>query len=93
MNLIKKIEVFIGSIDNVNVHPRDVFREAIKLNATYIIVMHNHPSGDTHPSKEDVIMTERLVQTGELIGIKVVDHIIISCESYYSFYDIMNKNE
>ncbi len=93
MNLIKKVEIFIGSIDNVEVHPRDVFREAISLNATFIIVMHNHPSGDTNPSKEDMIMTNRLAQTGELIGIKVVDHIIISSDSYYSFYDIMNKKE
>lgn len=87
MNLIEKKELYRGTIDSVTVHPREIFKEAIKESASFIVVMHNHPSGDTEPSEEDVKMTNRLIKTGKLIGIKVVDHIIISPTSYYSFYE------
>ncbi len=92
MNLILKKEIYKGTIDSVNVHPREIFKEAIKESASFLIVMHNHPSGDTTPSEEDKEITNRLIEAGELIGIKLLDHIIISSESYYSFYENSFKN-
>lgn len=92
MNLIKKEEIFRGTVDNVNVHPREVFNIAIKESASFIIVMHNHPSGDTAPSKEDIEMTNTLIKTANIIGIKLLDHIIISNEGYYSFYSEEKKD-
>ena len=91
MNLIERKEIYKGTVNGVDIHPREVFKDAIKESATFMIIMHNHPSGDTTPSKEDILVTERLVKIGELIGIKILDHIIISSESYYSFYEERNK--
>lgn len=69
-----------GTLDSVAVAPRDVFREAVRLNAAAVILAHNHPSEDPSPSAQDLAMTERLVQAGELLGIPVIDHVII-CKS------------
>lgn len=66
-----------GSLNSSIVHPREVFKAAILKNAYSIILSHNHPSGDPKPSREDVEITKRLVECGELIGIKVLDHIIV----------------
>lgn len=87
MNLIEKKELYKGTIDSVNIHPREIFKEAIKESASFIIVMHNHPTGDTTPSNLDIDITNKLIKAGEIIGIKVLDHIIISSSSYYSFYE------
>ena len=65
-------------------HPREVFKEAIKVNAASIIVAHNHPSGDPAPSREDVAVTERLVKAGKIMDIQVLDHIIIGDSRYLS---------
>ena len=86
MSLISKSEIFRGTVDRVQVFPRDVFREAIRQNASYIILMHNHPSGDVRPSKDDIDITNSLIKLSEMMGIKILDHIIISSEKYYSFY-------
>ena len=77
--------VSIGTINMSVVHPREVFKGAILSNATCIICLHNHPSGDPTPSEEDIGITERLNKAGNIIGIKVLDHIIISKESSFSF--------
>ncbi len=77
----------IGTIDKTIVHPRDVFNEAIKVSASSIIVMHNHPSSDITPSKEDIDTTNRLVETGLIMNIPIIDHIITNGKDYYSFYD------
>ncbi|WP_337250844.1 JAB domain-containing protein [Clostridium intestinale] len=69
--------VSIGSINSSIVHPREVFKTAILSNAASIIVFHNHPSGDTTPSKEDINVTNRLKEAGKILGIEVLDHIII----------------
>jgi DNA repair protein RadC len=69
--------VSIGSLDTAIVHPREVFKLPILHNASRIILGHNHPSGDVEPSKEDIRMTKRLHEIGELMGIEVLDHIII----------------
>lgn len=87
MNLILKKEIYKGTINKVNIEPREVFKIAIVESASFIIIMHNHPSGDTTPSKEDIEITNTMIKTGKLVGIKVVDHIIISENSYYSFYE------
>ncbi len=75
--------ISIGSLNSSIVHPREVFSNAIKIGASSIILVHNHPSLDPTPSKEDIRVTKRLVEVGEIVGIKVLDHIIIG-DSYVS---------
>ena len=85
-NQILAIEnISIGTLNASIVHPRDVFKIAIKRNANSIILVHNHPSGDPNPSNEDISITNRLIDAGNLIGIKVLDHIIIGDNKYISF--------
>ncbi|MEW5937996.1 MAG: JAB domain-containing protein, partial [Candidatus Thermoplasmatota archaeon] len=67
--------------------PREVFRGAIKRNAVFIIILHNHPTNDPTPSPEDKEITGRLKETGKIVGIDLLDHIIISKDRYYSFKD------
>lgn len=74
----------IGTVNASLVHPREVFIEALRQNAVSIILMHNHPSGDPSPSREDKNITRRLIECGELLGIKVLDHIIIGDGRYCS---------
>jgi DNA repair protein RadC len=69
--------VFVGSLNASIVHPREVFKEAVKWSAASIIVAHNHPSGDPTPSREDIEVTRRLIDAGEMIGIECLDHLII----------------
>ena len=82
--IIGTFEVSRGSLSASVVHPREVFKRAILLNSASIILCHNHPSGDTQPSKEDEQVTKRLVEGGKLLGIKVLDHIIVG-DDYFSF--------
>ncbi len=77
--------VSIGSLWNAVVSPREVFKTAILSNAASIIIAHNHPTGDTTPSKEDKKITEMLAQAGEIMGIEVLDHVIIGDGNYLSF--------
>ncbi len=77
--------VSIGSLNSSIVHPREIFNIAIKRGCASIILVHNHPSGDPTPSKEDTEVTNRLVEAGNIIGIEVIDHIIIGEGKYYSF--------
>ena len=79
--------LFIGTINRSVVHPREVFKEAYLLSASSIVCMHNHPSGDITPSIEDTRFTKSLYEIGKIQGIPVVDHIIVSDNSYYSFYE------
>jgi DNA repair protein RadC len=80
-------EVSRGTMDGTTVHPREVFKAALLANAFGIIVGHNHPSGDPEPSNDDVVLTHRLVAAGELIGIPLFDHIIVSDGRYVSFLE------
>jgi DNA repair protein RadC len=82
--LINCKPVSIGSLDTSIVHPREVFKEAVSSSAASVIFVHNHPSGDPEPSKEDVELTKRLAKAGEIIGIDVLDHIIVCDKSYVS---------
>lgn len=85
-NQVLSIEnISIGTLNASIVHPRDVFMMAIKKNANAIILLHNHPSGDPTPSNEDINITHRLTEVGNLVGIKVLDHIIIGDNRYISF--------
>jgi len=77
--------ISIGTLNQSLVHPREVFRPAIQDNAAGIIVAHNHPSGQLNPSTEDRRVTKRLKEVGKLIGIELVDHLILTSRSYYSF--------
>ncbi|KAF0221149.1 MAG: DNA repair protein [Geobacteraceae bacterium] len=77
-------EVSVGSLNQSVVHPREVFKTALLSSAAAIILLHNHPTGDPTPSREDIEITKRLREAGELIGVKVLDHIIIG-DSYLSF--------
>lgn len=85
--LIERKLLFMGTINKSIVHPREVFKEAYLLSASSIVCMHNHPSGDVHPSKEDIELTKALVQIGQIANIPVVDHIVVSNNTYYSFYE------
>lgn len=79
--------LFIGTINYSIVHPREVFKEAYYNSASSIICVHNHPSNNILPSEEDIKMTNNLVKIGMLLGIKVLDHIIVSKDNYYSFLE------
>ena len=83
--IIKSVVVSIGTLNASLVHPREVFRPAIKEAASSILLVHNHPSGHTAPSKEDLVITKRLYEAGLLIGIPVIDHVIVTDNDYYSF--------
>jgi len=82
--LINYKPVSIGSLDTSIVHPREVFKEAVSSSAASVIFVHNHPSGDPEPSKEDIELTKRLAKAGEIVGIDVLDHIIVCDKSYLS---------
>ena len=86
-NLLDKKCLFIGTINNSVIHPREIFKEAYLLSANGIICVHNHPSGDSTPSKEDIVVTRKLQELGIIHGIKIIDHVIIGNNNYYSFND------
>ncbi len=82
--LIKDVRISEGTLTNSLIHPRESFREAIRESANSVIFVHNHPSGDPLPSADDRKVTEILIETGKIVGINVLDHIIIGDERYYS---------
>lgn len=82
--VIHRQTIFIGSLNASIVHPREVFREAIKRSSAAIIVIHNHPSGDPSPSQEDIHVTRRLYEAGKMIGIELLDHLIIGDRKFVS---------
>ncbi len=82
--LIKVSEISVGSLDTSIVHPREVFKEAIAASAAAIIFVHNHPSGDPEASEDDIKLTKRLAEAGEIMGIDVLDHVIIGDKTFLS---------
>jgi DNA repair protein RadC len=82
--LIKVAEISVGSLDTSIVHPREVFKEAISASAAAVVLAHNHPSGDAQASPDDIKLTKRLAEAGELVGIDVLDHIIIAGKRFLS---------
>lgn len=85
--IIKQQLLFIGTVNYSMIHPRDIFKEAYLLNASSIICVHNHPTGDVTPSKNDINITVRLKEIGNLLGIPLIDHIIVGADKYYSFLE------
>ena len=86
------VEISVGSLNVSVVHPRDAFRAAVIQGANAVIFAHNHPSGDTTPSREDSDCTNRLVEAGNILGIRVLDSIIVGDENFYSFADAGHIN-
>ena len=84
---IDKKCLFIGTINSSIVHPREIFKEAYLLSANGIICVHNHPSGDSSPSKEDILITRKIKEISIIHGIKLIDHIIIGNGNFFSFFD------
>jgi len=83
-HLINTRTISVGSLDTSIVHPREVFKEAVSSGAASVILAHNHPSGDPTPSEDDIRITKRLVEVGEIMGIEVLDHIIVCDKDYLS---------
>ena len=83
--LLERKLLFMGTVNRSVVHPREVFKEAYLLSASSVICIHNHPSGDVTPSMEDIRVTKALIEIGEMNGIPVLDHLIVSDDAYYSF--------
>jgi len=77
--------ISIGTLNASLVHPREVFKDAITHNAYSVVLAHNHPSGDSEPSEDDLMITKKLVEAGKILDIKVIDHIIITKSGYFSF--------
>lgn len=85
--VIKEKLLFKGTINYSVVHPREVFKEAYLLGATSFICLHNHPSGNILPSKQDIMLTKQLLEVGKIMDVALVDHLIIGHEKYYSFFE------
>ena len=83
--IIREVQISEGSLNQSIVHPREVFMPAVRESAAAVILVHNHPTGDPAPSREDLAITRRLREAGEIMGIKVLDHIIIGDEQFTSF--------
>ncbi len=79
--------LFIGTVNQSIVHPRNIFKEACILDASCIICVHNHPSNNVVPSKEDINLTNNLIEIGKIFGIPIIDHIIVGPTKYYSFFE------
>jgi DNA repair protein RadC len=92
--LIREVLVSIGSLSTSVVHPREVFAPAVRDSTAALIFIHNHPSGDPAPSREDRDCTQRLLHAGHILGIRVLDHIVFGYDDYYSFADagLLNGN-
>jgi DNA repair protein RadC len=84
---IREVKISEGSLTASLVHPREVYNPVIRESAAAVIFVHNHPSGDPAPSQEDIEITRRLKEVGDLMGVRVLDHVVIGLERYYSFSD------
>ena len=85
--LVKDVHISTGSLSLTIVHPREVFKPAVRESAAAVILLHNHPSGDPSPSPEDRELTRRLIEAGRIMGIRVLDHVVIGDGRYFSFAD------
>jgi len=85
--MIREVTVSIGCLSSSIVHPREVFLPAVRESAAAVLFVHNHPSGDPSPSEEDRRLTERLVEAGRILGIRVLDHVVVASRGYVSLFD------
>ncbi len=85
--IIREERVAVGSLSESVVHPREVFKNAIRESAAAVIFVHNHPSGNPEPSPQDRMLTTRLCEAGRIVGIQVLDHLIVGRDGYYSFVE------
>jgi len=85
--IVRRVRISEGSLNQSIVHPREVFAPAVRESAAAILLVHNHPTGDPEPSREDIAVTRRLAESGEIMGIKVLDHIIVGDGEYVSFVE------
>ncbi len=85
--LIREVKISEGSLTASLVHPREVYHPAVRESAAAVLFVHNHPSGDPAPSPEDIEITRRLKEVGEMMGIRVLDHVVIGHDQYFSFTD------
>lgn len=85
MRLIRKRVITIGLLDRTLAHPREVFAGPLQDRAAHVIVAHNHPSGDPEPSRYDITLTQQLVAAGQLLGVKLYDHVIVAGSDHYTF--------
>lgn len=83
--MIKSSIMFVGTLTNASVHPREIFKEAMQIGCAKILCVHNHPSGDPEPSSADIILTKSIIECGKVTAIPLIDHIIVSRNSYFSF--------
>ena len=88
LKIINTKLIYKGTVNSMVIHPREIFKEAIKSNASYIIIVHNHPTGDSSPSTEDKTTTKNLEEVANIVGIEILDHIIIGNNEYYSFNEM-----
>jgi len=89
--LILKKTIFVGTIDEISIHPREIFNEALKSLCHCIILVHNHPSGDVTPSEADLISTKKLVEISKLVGVQFLDHLIVGNNEYLSMREKTNN--
>jgi DNA repair protein RadC len=82
--LLEVVTISVGSIDHTFMAPREVFRDALLANASALVLAHNHPSGDPEPSRDDELVTRRLVRAGELVGVEVLDHLVVGGQRWVS---------
>lgn len=92
LELIERKLLFMGTINRSIVHPREIFKHAYLNSASSIVCIHNHPSNDIRPSKEDIYLTRQLIEIGKINGILVTDHIIVGDDDYYSFFEESGLN-
>ncbi len=85
--LISSKMLFRGTVDRCLVHPRDIFRFAVESNSSAIVIAHNHPSGERSPSNEDILLTKRLIEAGNMMQIPIIDHLILTESGYTSLAD------
>ena len=90
--ILEEKVIFQGTADQSFIHPRDIFQEAVLVNAVKIICVHNHPSGRILPSKADIEITKKLKKIGEMMGISLIDHVIVGSSSYFSFLERYGGN-
>lgn len=91
--LLKKEIVSVGLLDKTLLHPREIFHPATELNAASVVLVHNHPSGNSSPSEKDIRIIERITQAGEIMGIPVIDFVIVSETGHYSFYEKLEDQD